>query len=259
MITIVTPSFNSANYVKLQYERLKPILSEKIRWLIIDDYSVDNTLEYVKEFQSPFVECHRLGANGGPSKARYLGVSLAQTEYVFFLDADDLLLNNVFLDFLDFVISDNNRFDYFFAPTYATNCIPSGNDINFKPINDCVIIRNPCDFLYHSMPNFSSLAVKRTFFTSYIKENNLPWGEDIVSYLLMGNYGVGVKWIKPVSCYIITGNGRGSSLSLNNRMRLFYTLIKESLVAPRKMTSILFSCYIIGRYLCSYLYKKIRG
>ncbi|MCV5342246.1 hypothetical protein OFC87_35500, partial [Escherichia coli] len=85
-------------------------------------------------------------------------------------------------------------------------------------------INKPTDFIFNDMPNYSSLAVNRLYFINKVKENDLEWGEDIVSYLQLSNYGVGQKWKMPVSCYIITGEGRGSALSIKKRLNLFSEL-----------------------------------
>ncbi len=107
MITIVTPSYNSVKFIELQYERLKPILSNTIRWLIVDDCSSDCTFEFVNSFQTEFVSCHKLDVNSGPSKARHMGALLAKTKYIFFLDADDFIFNNNFFEFYNFIIENN--------------------------------------------------------------------------------------------------------------------------------------------------------
>lgn len=260
MITIITPSFNSEKFIYQQFQRLQPILSDSLRWLIVDDCSEDNTYNVVNTFQSPFIGYHRLDKNSGPSKARYVGASLAKTEFIFFLDADDVLINANFLSFCTFICSNEmSHINYFFAPSFISQTIPTESDYNLVVEKRIKIIKKPTDFILYGMPNYSSLAMQRAFFISYIKINGLPWGEDIGSYLHMGNYGIGAKWIKPVSCYVITGDGRGSSLSLKKRLQLFKYLLTESISLPKKKNSILYSIYMIFRFLTSYIYKKIRG
>lgn len=258
MITIVTPAFNARNYIELQYERLRPILSESIKWLIIDDCSKDDTFESVNKFNSSFIRYHRLSKNSGPSAARHKGSVLAKTDYLFFLDADDVLFNSAFLEFYDFIMRNKNM-DYFYAPGYMSKNVPKSESTDYKLISKCVYIKNPVDFIRYGMPNYSSLAVKKEFFQRYIKKNDLPWGEDIVSYLQMSKCGNGIKWIKPVSCYVIAGGGRGSSVSIVKRFKLFNNLITESFEPARVIGSLCFTFYLITRYSFSYLYKKLRG
>lgn len=258
MITIITPTFDSEKFIELQYHRLKPILSDVLRWLIIDDCSNDNTRECIEQLQDPFVNYHRLNKNSGPSVARHIGALLAQTKFLFFLDADDMLFNTEFLEFCDFICK-NDTNDFFYAQAYISNVVPHEGKIKFKEIKESVVIKRPTDFIYYGMPNYSSLAVRKDFFCTKVKENNLSWGEDIVSYLQMSQSGIGMKWIKPVSCYIIHGNGRGSALSLLKRFKLFKYLIIECFKNPRKINAFLFSVYLIIRYICSFIYKKTRG
>ena len=76
-------------------------------------------------------------------------------------------------------------------------------------------------------------------------------------YLLLSQYGNGVRWIYPVSCYINNGSGRGSKISLNSRLKLSASLFKQSL-AIKKINSLLFSLYMSFRFTLSYFYKKVK-
>lgn len=258
MITIVTPSFNSKDFIKQQYHRLKPILSGTVKWLIIDDCSQDGTEELVKDFSSPYVTCYKLEVNSGPSRARYIGAEIASTEFVFFLDADDVLFNDSFQNLLNHIkLHMDNNIQYYYGPGYSANSIMT--EPESLRIYKSLTIRKPTDFILFGMPNYSSLAVKRSFFITYIKQNDLMWGEDILSYLQLSNFGIGQRWIKPVSCYVITGDGRGSQLSLSKRFDLFKALIRASFYAPNRINSFIFSFFLIVRFLCSYGYKRLRG
>ncbi|BEC65380.1 TPA: glycosyltransferase family 2 protein [Escherichia coli] len=258
MITIITPTYNSKYFIDLQYQRLRPILSDNIKWLIIDDASEDNTEELIKKFMCPYVKCYKLKKNGGPSKARHIGAKIAESDYIFFLDADDVLLNSNFIQFIEYIKQNTSAdISYYYAPTYTSNTMPTESEMVLY--NNITCINKPTDFIFNDMPNYSSLAVNRLYFINKVKENDLEWGEDIVSYLQLSNYGVGQKWKMPVSCYIITGEGRGSALSIKKRLNLFSELVKTSIYAPNKISSFCFSFFLIARYTLSYFYKKIRG
>ncbi|QXO42719.1 glycosyltransferase family 2 protein [Morganella morganii] len=101
MITIITPTYNAKEYINAQCIRLGPLLKEhNIKWIIIDDASTDNTDILIEKINDSNIIYHKLITNSGPSAARYIGAMLAETEFIFFLDADDILYNNDFIDFM---------------------------------------------------------------------------------------------------------------------------------------------------------------
>lgn len=257
MITIITPTYNAKEYINAQRIRLGPLLKEhNIKWIIIDDASTDNTDILIEKINDSNIIYHKLITNSGPSAARYIGATLAETEFIFFLDADDILYNNDFIDFMP-ILEKNKIHDY----VYTTVDITSKKNRLFsreQNNKDYYIIKKPIDFIKYGMPSYSSLFVKKDFFLKHVKSNNLPWGEDILSYLIIAQYGNGIKYKKTISCYIIHGDGRGSNLSLKNRITLFNSLLKETLIGPKKSSSLLFTLYLIIRYTASYAYKSIR-
>ncbi|EOG5419100.1 glycosyltransferase family 2 protein [Cronobacter malonaticus] len=260
MISIVTPTFNSEHHIKRQYDRFREFLSKDIQWVIVDDASSDNTEHTVKSFDNQFIIYHKLEENSGPSIARHKGVELAKTDLVYFLDADDILLKKNFQLFLRFINEKKcAEFDFFYAPSFT-----SDNEIHIdkarqQPGKKEHKIKKATDYIRYGMPNFSSLAIRKKFFLDNVPFNSLPWGEDIATYLYLVNKGDGIKWKLPVSCYIITGDGRGSYLSFKNRIKLFYFLLRYSFSKPIKIENFVFSIYMILRSISSYIYKKIRG
>lgn len=64
--------------------------------IIVDDASSDETIEYLKTWVSKYdkrneIIIKSLSSNRGPGGARNLGLSIANGEYVFFLDSDDII------------------------------------------------------------------------------------------------------------------------------------------------------------------------
>lgn len=91
-VSIITPSYNSGLYIK------DTILSVQqqtlIDWemLVVDDGSTDDSAKVVNQLA---IHDQRIKLiqkeNGGSASARKLGLSLAQGEYIQFLDADDTI------------------------------------------------------------------------------------------------------------------------------------------------------------------------
>ena len=95
-ITVFTPTFNRADLLKKCYESLLNQNYKNFEWLIIDDGSIDDTEESVKEF----VQTEKINIryfykeNGGKHSAINLGVNKANSNIFFLLDSDDVLSEN---------------------------------------------------------------------------------------------------------------------------------------------------------------------
>lgn len=87
-ITVVIPCFNDGNYIM---EAINSILSQTLKAdkiIIIDDGSNQETKAILNTINKKEVEIV-FQENQGVSKARNVGISLAKTEYILTLDADD--------------------------------------------------------------------------------------------------------------------------------------------------------------------------
>ena len=91
-ISVIMAAYNAALYLE---ETLEGILNQTIddyEVIVINDGSKDNTLEILRAYEKRYSILNVIDKeNGGPSSARNAGLDIAQGEYVFFFDADDLL------------------------------------------------------------------------------------------------------------------------------------------------------------------------
>jgi glycosyltransferase involved in cell wall biosynthesis len=86
--TIVIPCFNYAKYLPETIESVKN-QTEKCQIIVVDDASTDNTYEVAQKYKVAII---RHNKNRGLAAARNSGIRYADTEWVFPLDADDLLV-----------------------------------------------------------------------------------------------------------------------------------------------------------------------
>lgn len=95
MITIFTPTYNRAYILPNLYESLKRQTSFDFEWLVVDDGSVDNTEELLKEWMSEpsFSIRYIKQENGGKHRAINRGVKEAKGELFFIVDSDDFLVD----------------------------------------------------------------------------------------------------------------------------------------------------------------------
>lgn len=92
--SVVCPAYNAGNYIE---EAINSVLHQSHKnWelIIIDDGSTDNTPEVAKRFTHLPNISYYWQENGKQGKARNLGISKAKGDWIAFLDADDVWLEN---------------------------------------------------------------------------------------------------------------------------------------------------------------------
>ncbi len=93
MITILTPTYNRLNELKRLYKSLINQSDKNFEWLIVDDGSNDKTKEYIlniKEKTIFFIK-YIYKENGGKPSAINLGIRKCKSDYILFVDSDDIL------------------------------------------------------------------------------------------------------------------------------------------------------------------------
>ena len=90
-VTAVIPVYNMESFVQRTLESAAAQSYPRLRLLVVDDGSTDGSLAICRRFAAthPNIEVVS-GANGGVAAARNLVTELARSEYVAYLDADDL-------------------------------------------------------------------------------------------------------------------------------------------------------------------------
>lgn len=89
-IALVIPVYNEAPFLKRCLDSVVAQTKPFAEVIVVDDGSTDGSSAICDEYSDKFLVVHI--ENGGVSVARNMGMSLATTEYVTFLDSDDELL-----------------------------------------------------------------------------------------------------------------------------------------------------------------------
>ena len=94
-VSVIVPVYNTEKYLEQAVLSLTNQTLKDIEIILINDGSTDNSLEVLSRLA---VNDDRIRVmtqeNGGPSKARNLGVSLSRGRYLYFMDSDDYISND---------------------------------------------------------------------------------------------------------------------------------------------------------------------
>lgn len=91
MISIVTASYNYAQYIG---ETIQSVLNQTYSdWelVIVDDCSSDNSVEVIKSFKDERIKLYVNGKNLGLKGTVKRGIELAQGNWIVFLESDDVI------------------------------------------------------------------------------------------------------------------------------------------------------------------------
>lgn len=86
-VAVIIPAYNAERTLRATLDSVLAQTAAPDEVLVIDDGSKDTTPEIVRSYGSPVRLLTQ--ANGGPSRARNLGVRESRAEFIAFLDSDD--------------------------------------------------------------------------------------------------------------------------------------------------------------------------
>ncbi|MBX6353219.1 MAG: CDP-glycerol glycerophosphotransferase family protein [Thermoflavifilum sp.] len=92
-ITVIVPVYNVSAYIRETIESLLKQTYPNMEVVFVDDGSTDDTAEIIASYVERYPDIIHLvrQPNRGPAAARNHGLRVAQGDYVFFLDSDDVL------------------------------------------------------------------------------------------------------------------------------------------------------------------------
>lgn len=129
-VSVVIPLFNKENYIK---ETLESVLNQTFtdfEVVIVNDGSTDKSGEIVAQFNDKRIRFFEHKTNKGLSAARNTGILNSKSDYIAFLDADDIWHEN-YLDTINSLM-----IIYPSADGFATNYYENHYGKLVKPIND---------------------------------------------------------------------------------------------------------------------------
>ena len=95
LVSIITPTYNSAEFIEETIESVQRQTHKNWEMLITDDCSTDQTVDLIKKFvqSDNRIKLYQLKENAGSAVARNNSIQVAKGKYHAFLDADDIWLD----------------------------------------------------------------------------------------------------------------------------------------------------------------------
>ena len=118
LISVVVPVYNAEKTLEKMLESIiQQKYFEKSEIVLIDDGSTDSSYEIGKRYEKKYgnIKMQHI-ENKGVSRARNIGKSIAQGEYIWFVDADDYISDDAFEKLYEIVC--NYKYDVVFFDNY---------------------------------------------------------------------------------------------------------------------------------------------
>lgn len=90
-LTVIIPTYNAARFLPETLVSLRRAVDDSIDLLFVDDASTDATVDLIKQADLPHARIIQRDRNLGVASARNLAMQAVETDYLTFLDADDLV------------------------------------------------------------------------------------------------------------------------------------------------------------------------
>lgn len=121
-ISIIIATWNAALTIKRCLDSIIPQLSDEVELIIVDGKSQDSTNTIIASYKQ-YISNHISECDNGIYDAWNKGIKLAKGEWIMFVGADDILLPNALMRYLNFIeeTKDINSFDYICAQNEYTD------------------------------------------------------------------------------------------------------------------------------------------
>lgn len=114
LVSVIMPTYNHAIYIKEAIQSVFNQGLDDIEIIVIDNYSIDNTLEVISDFDDARIRVIQLNNKGIIAASRNAGIRIAQGKYIAFLDSDDIWENGKLIKQLSYF---NKRKEYMLIST----------------------------------------------------------------------------------------------------------------------------------------------
>ena len=203
LVSIITPSYNSKSFFKETFDSVISQTFNNWEWIIVDDCSIDDSLDFIKKMCSSDerIKVFSTNQNSGAAVTRNVGISKASGRYICFLDSDDLWKEDKLEKQLEYI--QNNEvvfcytdYDVRFLNGKTKKFSPKSESINYKKL------LKKCDIGCLTVM-YDSLKLGKVYMNT-----NAPKREDYATWLELARKGTKMFHLKlNLAIYRINNNG----------------------------------------------------
>jgi glycosyltransferase involved in cell wall biosynthesis len=146
-ISVVIPTYNRGHLIRRAVESALRQTRPAFEVIVVDDGSTDATQEQMESFGSAVRYVRQ--TNAGASRARNRGVEEAKTEWIAFLDSDDLWLDTHLERMARAILATNGRAEFYFADMDQTDNEGGGylwDFCSFRIEGDYAVVEDAADW-----------------------------------------------------------------------------------------------------------------
>lgn len=174
-VSVVLPTYNAEKYLHECVNSIVNQTLEDIEIIIVNDGSTDKTIDIAKKLQSIDKRIIIINqSNKGPGEARNVGLRTAKGEYISFIDPDDWIQKDMFLQMYNYAKSNNCDV---VQCNYTTRSLKSYNNHNISTIPSYKLM-DANDIKKHIKSSLlegklSTYVWDKIYKVSFLKENEL--------------------------------------------------------------------------------------
>lgn len=108
-VSVIVPVYNTEKYLEKCLDSIAEQTLDDIEIVIVDDGSTDSSPEIIRQFKEKYSDRVKTftQANAGQGKARNVGIDLSDSEYIGFVDSDDVIDLNMYSDMYDAAVKND--------------------------------------------------------------------------------------------------------------------------------------------------------
>ena len=171
LISVILPVYNAGKFLNESIDSILNQTVEDFEFIIIDDASIDNSIEIIQSYQDNRIRFFRNKQNLGISKTLNFGISKAKGKFIARMDADDIALRYRFQEQLQFM---NNNLDIDICGSYVQHFGDSNE--TWEPPLDHESIR--VSSIFFSPMVHPTIFARYQYYQKHIYDSGFDYAED---------------------------------------------------------------------------------
>ena len=230
LVSVIVPVFNLQDYLEKSLASLWKQTFQDFEVICINDGSTDNSLKLLQDIAQNHPNMTVFDKpNGGVSSARNMGLNAAQGDYIYFLDADDIMhpqMLQIMVENIALYEADVIDCDYIKIAAQE-----DAKFFDYQDVQSCVY-ENPLKCFLQREKVFLYSSCTKLYKHSCLKNLNLHkkihYGEDLLLNLeIFSKIGKAVKISLPLYFYVERPTSCVNSAFNDKKAKSFINLINE--------------------------------